>query len=989
MSTSGDLGSLLGGGNVAKVVAFFAGMAEADRRKHAPQALEILRAFRTEDMFDGNVACARVAAVASASPSELKKLGWRMVYLKDEDAYEVLRDRRPKPFSGYLEWLLERGEWRLVRRIVRERLSEPPDSPLYTLGMIFGVHEVDTTIAQSLLSDPELLDDPLWKLFEHEGGGEVSLAAHDKYRGDWSGALVELAAQGHLDRNRLLRASLEALSRDFGQFRAGWFSRFHDALEPTNAERAELAAAYLALLSSPIPPTVSMALRHLEELWGERRLAPDDLVPQLEPVLFAKSKSTALQALELLTAAAERAPALGLVVAKMVARALEHPSAEVQARAFAHLRTRQPEHAEALRTSVCAQLDHVAPSLRAELAAWLGANEDDSRAELSAASVDVVTTIDLQVPVWARTCAGLDATSEDLWGEALPTGLVPRLVGREVLHVPDSVEGAIELLESAAATPGNIDLVERAIAGVAGNPLERSDPGLARRIGPLRKQLARLDARQSWHTILGEPTGALLMLAEAWLDGRMPDGFDLTEADPVFRYESDQREGTLEQRFSAHGVSAVFLQRTLDLCVHVARGEAVALLSTPSHAGGWLAPAALCSRLQAKRPLGSDADRVLALLRLAPDGRTTTLEAAQHVPDELGAALRYALGAQQEPLPQSAALWIAAARARAPHANDAVLAQRYSDLGPGGAQAARLDFAFSRLTHEKFVWHVLEIVCEPKSQVPQLKSSGIHLQPRTPYPFAPWHLMPSVLCYHLHQTRLGFCPEGAMSSAWSASLWPQNVEPLLVHAALESCTYLRDKRPAMRPRPAGFDALFDPDVPVPLMGQLLIALALTASEEGDGQLAVDACIDAGTSARLDPRALGRTMHRLYFEGPVSPSRWAKRLRVASRHSSLMTLFVRDTLCALLVGEGELRKDTHALLELLRDCCIESGSAVSSEGTRNLLACVEGSSAMAKAARAALALERDEAKAARVERQVRVELRVARQRAALRWAEGSL
>ena len=131
------------------------------------------------------------------------------------------------------------------------------------------------------------------------------------------------------------------------------------------------------------------------------------------------------------------------------------------------------------------------------------------------------------------------------------------------------------------------------------------------------------------------------------------------------------------------------------------------------------------------------------------------------------------------------------------------------------------------------------------------------------------------------------------------------------------------------------------------------------------------------------------MHRLYFEGPVSPSRWAKRLRVASRHSSLMTLFVRDTLCALLVGEGELRKDTHALLELLRDCCIESGSAVYSEGTRNLLACVEGSSAMAKAARAALALERDEAKAARVERQVRVELRVARQRAALRWAEGSL
>jgi hypothetical protein len=183
--------------------------------------------------------------------------------------------------------------------------------------------------------------------------------------------------------------------------------------------------------------------------------------------------------------------------------------------------------------------------------------------------------------------------------------------------------------------------------------------------------------------------------------------------------------------------------------------------------------------------------------------------------------------------------------------------------------------------------------------------------------------------------------------------------------------------------------LFDPDVPVEQMGQLLLALALTARDDGDGQTAVDACIDAGTSARLDPRALGRTIHRLYFAGVGAASRWAKRLRVAARHSAVMTLFVRDALCAWLVGDGELQRDTHMLLELLRDCCIESGSAVSSEQTRALLARVKGSSAMAKAARATLALQRDEAKAARMEREARGELRAARERAALRWAQASL
>ena len=58
----------------------------------------------------------------------------------------------------------------------------------------------------------------------------------------------------------------ESLARDFAAFRAGWFSRFHDQLKPTDAERAARADAYLRLLGSGIGSTVTFAVKAVEKL---------------------------------------------------------------------------------------------------------------------------------------------------------------------------------------------------------------------------------------------------------------------------------------------------------------------------------------------------------------------------------------------------------------------------------------------------------------------------------------------------------------------------------------------------------------------------------------------------------------------------------------------------------------------------------------------------------------------------------------------------
>ena len=92
----------------------------------------------------------------------------------------------------------------------------------------------------SCARNPDLLIDDVWRIFEVEGGGENSLAAHDKYCPDsvsWRAALVELSNDGALSRERLLDTSLDALQRGFAQFRAQWYSALHEALRPTDDER--------------------------------------------------------------------------------------------------------------------------------------------------------------------------------------------------------------------------------------------------------------------------------------------------------------------------------------------------------------------------------------------------------------------------------------------------------------------------------------------------------------------------------------------------------------------------------------------------------------------------------------------------------------------------------------------------------------------------------------------------------------------------------
>jgi Family of unknown function (DUF6493) len=458
---TGDFDAALAAGDVDAVVAGLQSLGEADRRRLAPRALAWFTELKRNTIAvittgqwpytsdsDTLLKAARAMVLGTATLAELRKLGaWAA---PDEAiAYRVVADRRPEWLPEWAAMTLENQttSWgtpfALVRRLIAEGLVPRPSTPWYPLSMIYGLQRRDRDVYEALKADPALLDDEVWRLFEVEGGGDTSLAAHDKYCGErqsWTWALLQLSRDGLLPHDRLLDASLEALRRDFGAFRAGWFSRFHEAMRPSPDERAARTDRYLTLLHSPIPATVSFAVKALRRAGP----LPASAVEPLSAALRSSAGSVVREVLELLLPSSRSA--------QLAAGYLPHRSIEIQTALLGFIEKCPPD--PAVRESLARAGSGLAPSLSVRVATILGAQP-----------------------------ARMAATAHS------PTAsLAPRevSVSDPVESVPDLVELLAELLEK-IDDPHDI---ERALDGVA--RFCKRAPETASRLGPIAKRAGKL-----------------------------------------------------------------------------------------------------------------------------------------------------------------------------------------------------------------------------------------------------------------------------------------------------------------------------------------------------------------------------------------------------------------------------------------------------------------------------------------------------------------
>lgn len=977
------LEKLIRKGKMGQIGGFFAGMPEAERRTFATGIVALVPGFnefgwlsdnsygaKTEDLVRE---AATLAALASASFTELKKLGWQcmppMWDAKEQELHlAILRDRAPDWIDRWAEWLLEENHrhWGFVRRMVGEGLCKPPETDFYVLGVIEGLVPFGdkSGLADAILAEGDLLDGLLWRLFEVEGGGELSLAACDKYTAkgkDWATALGELAARGEIDRGRLLDASLDALGRDFAQFRAGWFSRFHEFLEPTPEERETRADRYLDLLASPIPPTVSFAMKALGVLHKAKKLDGAAFVAHVEPVLYAKAKGTVKQALRLMTAFAKADGQLGAQACLTATAALEHPDSEVQDAALALLESLGDPADNDLRAAIEERRDVVAAPLRARLSAWLGAEMPANDTLPAADAAELMERAKLLPPDLAET-AGVDLALAELdalsgVAPAMPyDGLnAPRLSEDVRLAPIETLDDLIALFFEALGKPEKPESEERLLDGLTRLCDQRPDDFsertalLAKKVGKLLERLASDPARVRY------PHRHLTILALAWLNG---DAIEVEEGPGGDLSLRDTRTGRAEKYEAAsEGIDSAFLLRIADASRLIANGTAAGLFSIPTHHGGWIAPAVLVSRSRAAQAAGVETgtpDRVLALLRLAPDGRAEALRAAGDIAGEWGAALRHALGGE-ETVGDSAALWVAAARARAPFADDEAVSARFPGLGPGAGEVGQVGHSIRVARSKSYTFHYFDLHSEPSP-------------PATPpsFPGGALALMPTVVAHRTVSFR--WWTEGKTTkraepltpdyglSPWGRTLQPANPDVLFASTASDTAMHSDDPRGSSASPYDGYTVAMDPDTPLTRMGLDMLCVGLNARDAAEGQLATDLLIAAIEDGRVTGPALGIAMAGLLYSGFVKPKRWAARLSDAARVSPLHMQTMRLALEQALANDGRaIPRDSHALMELLHELCVETGEAIAKPETRDFLGGIKGGGKAAKLAKTLLAL----------------------------------
>ncbi len=929
---------------------------------------------------------AAVGLLATTTLGELKRLGWKAFFLCDL-AYQALVERHPTWLAEWAEWALQeqRGVWLYVRRMVREGLLPRPSCDAYTTAMLGWVWPKDPL--ELLRSDPELLEHEVWRLFEVEGGGEDSLAARDKYgkgrSAGWTAALLTLSQEGQLDRQRLLDASLQALQRDFSQFRVGWFSRFHEALAPTPEERAARVETYLALLGNPIPPTVAFALRALAVVDKAGALPDDRLLDQIVSALSAREKGTVTQALKLLERALRRQPALAARGASIATEALFHESPEVQGLALDLLEKQGDPANPELTARLRDLLEGVAPSLRGRLEVWLGAGAatgseaeaSNTNAPSASAALSAFIAQAETLPPSYRALAGVEAALQHAQAASLdlpPLDLrslaFPRLDPSTRLSPVRDLDTLLELFSRVLENDGPPDDVERVLEGVSRLCGERSE-GWEARVAPLRKRAGNLLGKTK--TSLRED---LARLATAWLTGQVPD--------PPSEPQT--------------GLPAFLSMRILALSVRASAGQTAPLLGAPTHSGGWIEPRVLVARVrewQAGLPpaptlspavraqLGDTPETqvrfeaALALLRLAPDGRAEALAEAGDLRGELGDAVRYALGGEGLEIGPTAALWVAASRARAPWSDDPALEARHPGLGPGASRMPQAEIRFRSLSssYSDHTWVQPYLVTDPA--IPET---------------APLDL--ATVLHYVDVGRENRWERSPADQRWCATVWPLSREAWCTTGAYALLDNI-DWYEAQWANRVWLEVLLNPDTHLGAMEGRLLLYGLGAKESGESSLATDIAITAISDGRLTAPWLGELLRetlvwtnegpaarqrRLYLRQqdparvsasspdaaangllvtqPVKGARLAKTLGEVARSSPLHAETVRQGLELGLVTAADQRPvDLGALLQLLQQLCVQSGAAVSHPETRAALQALPGSGKAVKLSKAVLAL----------------------------------
>jgi hypothetical protein len=964
---------------------------DCENRKHdVPPKMPVLARLwkRLGDRYQPNRNACCLAVLAVCSYSGFLRVLEEWIQIPTDMFVRIIADRRPEWIDRWVKNCVEsrhrplKGD--LLRAIVRQGLCTKPTLDAYIRWMAdvlaWPQDDDPRVLSQVLLDDPEAIRD-VWRLFEVENSALARVT--DDYVPDdgtenWTRALLKLSQQGHLDRQRLLDASLKALSTGFKDYLLTGYIRFHDRLQPSIEETASRQRTFLDLLTNPSSHVVTFALEKITKIEKAGKLDGELFLNAMPPVFHLRSKGQSKTALQIAARLVQDRPELLPHAVGGVLEAFSHPAADVQKQAVclieAWLSRLHPDHA----TTIRERLEELAPSVRpraeklaeqlrpADAAPTEDTSDDgDFESRLAEATREAET---LTSP-W-RERAGVDEALEALRTGRMPrplefhlsearvlTSVAPIVPINNVDDLLDAVARAIESVESA-------DELERILDGIS-RLCDQRPSDFQHRCDPLAKRMNDIDATDDMRLILPWDTasGSLHRLFMVWFNGEVPGSAHI----PVALYKFF--DGRLEE-----------------LIQSVQAGLARPLLAAPTHQGGWIDPIVFVERLRQLFRNGNEPgcfDLIQALLRLAPDDRPKALAAATELPGHVGRVVRWALGGQERPNRDDSshtALWLAAGRARCPTgALDELPMLKIASDQPDAplpacyAWKSMQSHRANSASRWQFDFFPIEITLQPA-----VPSDGIA---RT------W---PTVALHQQRNEQWKSIPawQHVLLPAWQidmiAQIWPQCTDSFLVAGVQALGQRLDMPSSTLAPNHVYLRPLFEPDRPWTELGVLTVCLGLISKDAGSRTTALDVLIQAILDGRARPGQMSDVLVRMM------PGEWVKLNRVAdalaevARLSCAHAWFVAETLQEFVTNLSEFPRDIHFIFSLLSELLIDLGMSLAPE-TRQRLEVIQGTS---KTAKAAAALRKLEATPRSVKlRSAGLELLIARIARAKRWADG--
>lgn len=328
------------------------------------------------------------------------------------------------------------------------------------------------------------------------------------------------------------------------------------------------------------------------------------------------------------------------------------------------------------------------------------------------------------------------------------------------------------------------------------------------------------------------------------------------------------------------------------------------------------------------------------MLRLAPERRAAALAEAASLEGEFGEALRYALGGNVDAIGASEVLWVAAARARAPFADDERVEQRHPRLGPDAGLAAQYRIRYGADSNVRGMFNTRQSIVH---RVPGWPLSG------------PQNIATVALHY---EATYG---HSAGMHRWLGTVWPLARESFFAQGIERIVGRDSGQIDLLANRPF-LEALLDPDTPLERLGAVLLVGALSAKHAEQSLLATDALIAAIDDGRLDAGLLGKTLAFLLPSGLLKPIRIANSLGVVARLSLLHAYIVCHALqlglcCAKKMIWGHVTwTGLGNLLRLLKELLIETGDSIHVEELRLVLSGLGASGSTAAIIREILSIE---------------------------------